>query len=228
MSSKMTLNPTRRCFLAAGPAALALSACGSIIGPGEPPQIYVLAPTFTPIEGGQVSWQLSVARPDAPAIYDNQRIAIMRGGIMDYYANAQWTDETELLLQRLVVEAFEKSGRIPAVGTERAGLHSDYLLQIEVRNFYANYTTDSGPPTAVVELVSRLMTPQRTVVASLDSRHEAAASANSIPAAVQAFNTAAQAAITEIVAWSFTEAGTLARGQSGPAPAHHHRRHHRG
>ena len=225
MSTKMPLNHSRRVFLATVPAVLALGACGSIIGPGEPPQIYVLDPGFTPMEGGAVHWQLSVARPDAAAIYDNQRIAIMRNGIMDYYANAQWTDETEPLIQRLVVEAFEKSGRIAAVSTEKGGLHADYLLEIEVRNFYSNYASDNGPPNAIVELIARLMTPQRSVVASLDSRHEAAASANTIPAAVQAFNAAALASIGEIVAWAFTEAGTPAAGQSAPAPVHHRRRH---
>jgi cholesterol transport system auxiliary component len=221
MSSK--INPSRRIVLAAVPAALALSAC-SLIGPGEPPQIYVLAPDFTPMEGASVSWQLSVARPDAPAFYDNQRIAIMRGGIMDYYANAQWTDETEPLIQRLIVQAFEKSGRIPAVGTERAGLHSDYLLEVEVRNFYANYASDSAPPSAVVELVARLMTPAREVVATLDSRHEAAAAANSIEAAVAAFNTAAAQTIGEIAAWTFTKAGAPVAAPS--VPVHRTRRHH--
>lgn len=228
MSNKMILNPSRRAFLAVVPATLALSACSEIIGPGEPAQIYVLAPNFQPMEGATVSWQLSVARPDAPAIYDNQRIAVMRGGIMDYYANAQWTDETEPLVQRLIVEAFEKSGRIPAVGTERAGLHSDYLLEVEVRNFYANYPSDSAPPNAIVELVARLMTPAREVVASLDSRHEATAMANSIAAAVAAFNSAAGQTIDEIVAWTFTKAGVPVTGQSAPAPVHHHRHRHHG
>ncbi len=207
MTSKMTQH-SRRALLMAAPAAFVLAGCGGLIGPsGAPPQIYLLAPQFGPVDAPSVNWQLSVTRPDAADVYDTERIVIERNGVMDYYADAQWTDQTEFLLQRLVVEAFEKSGRIKAVARDHEGLRADVALQIEVRSFVARYTGDGGVPTALVELVAKLVTPQRLVVATLDSRHEAAAGANSIPAAVAAFNSATGAAIEEIVAWTLRTGG---------------------
>lgn len=224
----MTKTMRNTALLLAAPILLGLAGCGSLIGPSNPPpQIYVLNPTFAPVDAPTVSWQLSVERPDAADVYDTQRIAILRDGVMDYYADAQWTDETEPLLQRMLVTGFEKSNHIPAVARERDGMHADDILQIEVRNFVARYDNDDGAPTADVELVAKLLTADRhMVIATLDSHHQAPASGNSIPAAVAAFNVATGQAVDEIVAW------TLRTGQ-GPAtasdvtapPATHHRRH---
>jgi cholesterol transport system auxiliary component len=224
MTSKMHQH-SRRALLIAAPATLVLAGCGSLIGPANaPPQIYMLEPQFGPVDAPMVNWQLSVTRPDAADVYDTERLVIERAQILDYYANAQWTDQTELLLQRLVVEAFEKSGRIKAVARDREGLRADVMLQIEVRNFLARYDSENGAPTVLVELVAKLVTPQRLVIATLDARYEAAAGANSIPAAVAAFNSATGAAIEEIVAWTLRTGGASAPADSSTPPAHHRRR----
>jgi cholesterol transport system auxiliary component len=148
---------------------------------------------------------------------------------MDYYADAQWTDETEPLLQRLVVQGFEKSGKIPAVAREREGMHADLLLQIEVRNFVARYASDTGAPTADVELIAKLVTPERRmVVATLDAHHQVAATANSVPAAVAAFNAATGQTVNEIVAWTLQNGGAaVTPGATGKAPPVRRRRRHR-
>jgi cholesterol transport system auxiliary component len=222
-------NP-RRALLAVAPLLLLLAGCGSLIGPsGAPPKIYALNPTLTPVDAPKVTWQLSVMRPDAPDVYGNQRIVIQRGGIIDYYADAQWPDETEPLLQRLIVEGFEKSGDIAAVGGERSGLHADVLLQLEVRNFVARYDSESGAPIVDVEIIAKLVTPdQRLVAATLDSHHTVTASENSIPAAVAAFDTATGQAISEIIAWTLKN-GTAAdvKNDALPRTVPHHRRRHR-
>jgi cholesterol transport system auxiliary component len=223
-----TMRTTHRALALAAPLLILLAGCGSLLGPsGPPPQIYVLNPTSEPVDAPTVSWQLSVVRPDAADVYDTQRIAILRGGVMDYYADAQWTDQTEPLLQRALVDGFEKSGHIAAVGRERDGLHADNLLQIEVRNFVARYSSDDGAPTVDIELVAKLVTPDRhLVIGTLDSHHEVAASANTVPATVAAFNTATGQAIDEIVAWTLkTGKGTAASDEDGAAPPPH--RHHR-
>ena len=228
--SAQTYRPDfRRARFLAAPLFLVLAGCGSLIGPSSPPaQIYVLQPNLGPVDAPTVNWQLSVVRPDAADVYDTQRIVIERNAIMDYYADAQWTDQTEPLLQRLIVEGFEKSGHIDAVAAEHEGLHADELLQIEVRDFVARYNGDTGAPTVDVELVAKLVTPdRRMVVGTLDSRHEVAATANTIPAAVAAFNSATGQAIEEIVAWTLkTGSMTGSNDESTPPPAPHHHRHH--
>jgi cholesterol transport system auxiliary component len=128
----------------------------------------------------------------------------------------------------MLVTGFEKSGHIAAVAPEREGLHADDLLQIEVRNFVARYDNDSGAPVADVEFVAKLLTADhRMVIATLDSHHEAPASANNIPAAVAAFNVATGQAVDEIVAWALRVGGGPAAASDNAARPATHRRHHR-
>ncbi len=222
-----TMRNTRRALLLAAPLLFALTGCGGLLGPSNPPpQIYVLNPAYAPADAPVVNWQLSVLRPDGADVYDTQRIAILREGVMDYYADAQWTDETEPLVERLVVTGFEKSGRIAAVARDREGLHADDLLQIEIRSFVARYDDADGAPTADVELVAKLMTAdRRTVIGTLDSHHEARASTNSVPAAVAAFNVATGQTIDEIVAWSLKNGHGpgSATDDSAQSPTRRHR-----
>jgi len=228
-SAPLTLS--RRSLLAVGGSTLVLAGCGSIIGPSNPPaQIYVLQPQLQALsDAPKVSWQLVVAEPSASESLDTIRIALIRGQALDYYANAQWTDSVPLLFQNRLVQAFEYSGKIEAVAGSTDGVHADYVLAAEIRNFEAHYTTENGAPTIVVDVVARLMSiDQRNVAATLFSHHEASAARNDIPSVVSAFDQAAGAALEDIAAW------TLRQNAAPPAPAaaeeptttkKHHRHH---
>jgi cholesterol transport system auxiliary component len=199
---------SRRRLLLVGAATMALGGCGSLIGPsGPPPQIYRLDPVFPPPAGGRaVSWQLAVGRPDATQTIDTERIALLRGSVMDYYADAQWNDAVPRLVQELLVEAFEKSGRVPAVARESASLRADYVLTSEIRDFQAQYDSESGPPLVVADVIVKLLTPSGRVVNSLDTKQTARAGANSVPSVVAAFDQALAGALAEIVAWALQAA----------------------
>lgn len=207
---------TRRLVLASGAVILTLGGCGSLLGPSNPPsQIYRLGaafPVFAP--GSSVSWQLAVARPVASQTLDTDRIALLRGAAMDYYADAQWNDSVPRLVQSLLVEAFERSGRILAVARESEGVRADYTLETEIRNFEAQYATADGAPTIVVDLVARLVGAQGAVVASEDVRQSQAAGANSVAGVVQAFEQGVGAALGHIVTWTL-QAPAPARSESG-------------
>jgi cholesterol transport system auxiliary component len=195
---------TRRSLFAGSTAILTLGGCGSLLGPsGPPPQIYRLQPDFpTFAPGPSVSWQLAVARPVAAQALETDRIALLRGAAMDYYAAAQWNDSVPRLVQSLLVEAFERSGRILAVARESEGVRADYTLETEIRDFDAQYTTENGAPTIVVDLMARLLGAQGAVVASHDVRQSQAASANSVVSVVQTFDQALGAALGLLVTWS--------------------------
>jgi cholesterol transport system auxiliary component len=223
------LSLSRRGLLLGG-AAITLAACGGIIGPQNPPaQIYLLQPSFAAVEGPTVPWQLAVEQPTTVDSLDRQRIAIYRGDTMDYYADAEWTDQAPALIQTLLVQAFEKSGKISGVARDSDGLHADYLLQLELRDFEARFDTPDGAPTVVVTIVARLLkAPGREVVATLYSSHQARASENKIPAAVAAFNQATGETMEEIVAWALRAPGANEDHISADTPAKaapHHRRH---
>jgi cholesterol transport system auxiliary component len=220
---------SRRGLLLAG-AALTLAGCGSIIGPqGPPAQIYLLQPTLAAVDGPTVSWQLAVEQPTTVDSLNRQRIAIYRGDTMDYYADSEWTDQAPALIQTLLVQAFEKSGKISGVARDSDGLHADYLLQLELRDFEARFDTADGAPTVVVTIVARMLkAPGREVVATLYSSHQAHASENKIPAAVAAFNQATGETMAEIVAWALRAPGAgnedhISADTPAKAAPHRHR-----
>jgi cholesterol transport system auxiliary component len=211
-------------------SAAALSACGSLIGPNEaPPQIYVLHPQFGPVANAPAtSWQIGIPQPITSDALDSKRISLIRGQTMDYYANAAWTDQTGDLLQDLLVEAFEKSGKVKAVGPTSGGVRADLLVVTELRDFTAHYSSENGAPNVVVDIVAKLITStHHDVVATHDAHAEVAAGANSVPAVVQAFNQATGQAIAEIVSWSLVNATPQASDALPPTTAaHRHRRRH--
>ncbi len=190
-------------------SAFALSLlCGctaqSFIDAPTPPQIYLLNPRLGPINGSKASFALAVSTPSAPFSLASRRIAIQRSAnTLDYYARAVWQDRTPRLLQRLVVEGFEDSGKITAVARTQSGLHADYLLQLDLRRFEADYLNPKGAPRAELSLSARLIRlSDRKVVATTRIRTQAPAQRNSIKSAVTAFDHATAKAIKALVAWT--------------------------
>ncbi len=140
---------------------------------------------------------------------------------MDYYANAAWNDRAPVMVQSLLLEAFEASGRIGAVGREDSGLRTDYLLQSELRDFEAQYDVPDAAPRIVVKLLLRLVKiPERNVVGTTLISREAQASANSLPAVADAFSEATGAAVKEAVDWTLA----VPAPAEPPAPPAHRRR----
>jgi cholesterol transport system auxiliary component len=195
--------PDRR-LLVSGISALLLAACSNIIGPAGDMQLYRLKPEVPKTTGPNVSWRLEVDRPDAAQSLDSNRISISRSPTtMDYYANAVWTDRLTSLVQELLIQAFEDSGRIASVADGSVGARSDYELVLDIRNFEARYDTPDGAPVVVVRIHAKLLTKTRQViVGDFESGHEAQASANSIDAAVLAFNQACGLVLSDIVGWT--------------------------
>lgn len=211
----------------------AVAACSSL-GPGPSSQLYVLNPQLGPIgDAPQTKWQLVVAPPESAESFDTNRIALSQNPVtMDYYANAVWPDRAPVLIQGLLVEALDKSGKITAAARDTEGLRGDYLLETEVKDFTAHYSVPDGVPTVTVRIVAKLVsTTDRQIVASLDSIYSAPADMNTVPAVVMAFNAALGASLEEITGWALhaLPADEVAPVPATPAPApeeQHHRHHH--
>lgn len=188
-----------------GAVALLLAGCGSLIGPSNPPpQIYVLKPVFKPLyDVPKVAWQLAVSRPEMAEMLDTDRIVLVRNSTLDYYADAQWTDTSSRLLQDLLIDAFEKSGRILGVGRDTGEVRSDYILQTQVRDFEAQYASENGIPTVVVSISSQMIAARtRDVIATFEATQRVPAAQNSVPAVVDAFDAAASADLEDVARWS--------------------------
>jgi cholesterol transport system auxiliary component len=205
MRSIPHLQLSRRLLLQSA-GALSLAGCGgNLIGPPPAPQMYALRPDFAPVSNAPtVSWQLVVTVPAAPESLDTERIALERApNILDYYAKAQWTDRLPVLVQSLLVEAFEKSGRIAAVARESAGLRADLVLETEIRHFEAYYAVLDTPPKVQVGLLARLLGAiDREVKATAEFHKEVQAANNDLPNITAAFGQAAGSTISAIVPWA--------------------------
>lgn len=199
---------SRRLVLAALP--LSAAGCTSLLPAGSaPPKLYTLTPASDfPPDGRRVSWQLLVDVPASAAALDTDRIALSRSPTsIDYFADAAWTDRAPLLVQSLLVQSFENSGRISAIARESLALRADYILRPELRHFEADYT-GAGPPSAHIEIGLKLVKmPDRGIMAQRRVETRAPASENQVPAIVEAFNTALHDAMRQAVGWTLEVGG---------------------
>ena len=142
----------------------------------------------------------------APSGLNTNRIALAHSQItLDYYAGATWTDSAPQLVQTLLIESFENTGRIVAVGRKSVGLKPDYVLKLELREFQAEYEDPNAPPTVHVRIISKLVRmPVREIVASHVSEQKQLASAITLDAVVNAFDTALGPVLKDIVQWTMT------------------------
>lgn len=198
----------RRAFLRGAMAISAttlLGACGlSLPGQGPPPRLFRLTPKNTfASDLPTVGWQLIIEEPLAPTGLNTSRIALHRRIVeLEYYARANWTDRAPAMIQTLVVESFENSSKILAVGRESLGLRSDFVLKLELREFQAEYSGE-GPPNANVRINAKLVRmPQRAIIGSKRFEAKVKAAADNLDDIVLAFDEALGKTLKDLVGWS--------------------------
>jgi cholesterol transport system auxiliary component len=198
---------SRRRALRAAASLVPLTGC-SLLFPQSPPQLYRLTPrTDDAPTAPLVRGQLVIGAPMAPQSFDTERIALTRNrSTLDYFAGAAWTDRVPVLLQALLVEAFENSGRIVAVSRDSSDLTPDDLLVTELRAFEARYTdATEQPPTVVVRMVVKLVKmPDHQIVNSMLAAEQAATAHNDLVSVVDAFDVAVGRVLTRIVDWTLS------------------------
>lgn len=201
-------NTTRRSLLLAA-AALPLSACGGLIPQAPPSNIYNLSPKTTfPDSLPRVDWQLVVEEPYAAGGLDSHKIAIYTNPYeVKYYAEARWAERAPRMVQTLLVESFENTGRIVAVGRQSVGLRSDFNLKSELREFQAVLKDGQTAPEVIVVLQVKLIAqPRQQIVASATFERRAMAKSGAILNVVEAFDDALGKILRDTVAWAMTTA----------------------
>jgi cholesterol transport system auxiliary component len=199
--------PGRRDFLrlAALVPIVATSCTSSLLGGGTPPQLYMLSrkTSFAP-DLPMVRRQLLIERPDAPAELDTSRIALSNTPTtLDYFADAAWTDRAPAMVQQLLLESFEQSGKITAVSRDIAALRADYLLLSELRRFTAIYDVANAPPTVFVRILVRLVKmPDRTIIGQQGAERRVAAPRNGMVTIVETFDDALGGVMKDLVEWT--------------------------
>jgi cholesterol transport system auxiliary component len=187
-------------------AAIALLAvlpgCNVLPHVNEPISLYTLTPKTTYPEGmAQVPWQLVVETPVSPTSLDTARIALQRTPLtFEYYADAAWTDNAPQMVQTLLIESFESTGRIVGVGRESVGLRPDYVLMTDLREFEAIYDGDNPVPTIWVRMNANFVKlPERRIIASDTFSEKLPAAGSKLTDVVAAFDEALGHVLKKIV-----------------------------
>ena len=183
-------------------AALAglLAGCAGI-GNSPPPPIYDLtAPRDFPGLKGRANAQILVPLPKAVKALDTEAIAIKPDlAVITYFGDGQWSDTLPKLIQARLVESFENSGRVRAIGRPGEGLLIHYQIAADVRAFQLEV---KGGRRAVVEIAVKILNDKNgRVVATQVFRAEAASGSDSVGDAVEALDTALDAVLADIVGW---------------------------
>jgi len=189
---------TRRDFLILSAAGLA--GCGLVPDVNKPLTLYTVKPKLTlATQPAKVTWQLVVSEPSAERDIDTTRIALTRTpNVIEYFADGNWSDTAPRMVQAKMIEAFESTNAIVAVGRDAAGLRADYILQSDLRDFEADYT--NGAATAHVRLIAKLVQmPDRRITRTVSAEASAPAAGKDLAAIVTAFEQALGETLSKIV-----------------------------
>lgn len=137
----------------------ALPGCAALTGLSAattPNDLFVLTPKSTFDEKlPSLQYQIAVEEPTATAAVDTDQITVQPTPLrVQYLPGARWVDRAPLIVQSLLIESFENSGKVPAVGSSAIGLRADFLVVTDIREFQATVPQDD--PDAPLEIDVRL------------------------------------------------------------------------
>lgn len=197
---------SRVSLLAAG-LCLLLGGCAAIGGPKTEVQVYAPASKITADPAWPAAdWSLSIGVNAANQMLDSSRIAVRpSANRFQAYKAAAWADTAPDLLQTALVEGFEDSGKITAVGRFGAYSRGEFGLVLEVRAFETIYT--GGRPDAVIEVQAMLvkLRDKPGVVATKRFRQAVPGAAPDLESMVDSFGQAMSAISTDLVGWTLVE-----------------------
>jgi cholesterol transport system auxiliary component len=167
--------------------------------------------------GAELMAELAVLKPRVRAGLDNDRIAVLYPDRrLDYFADARWSGPLDEVIQDLVVQLFHSRAGLRNVSGDASAFASAYWLEIEVTDFQAEYAgaahaagglggkppaDDGAPPTVRVHFLARIgSSGDRRIIARFEADASQPATANRLNAIVDAYDRAANQALTQIAA----------------------------
>ena len=154
----------------------------------------------------KVDWQLAVLKPTASRVVDGPRISVRPvPGEVQVYRGASWSQPSTDLIEEVLLNALEDSGKISAVARPASGIRADYRLVLDLRRFDSDYA-GTATPSAVIELNAKLLLSRdQRVVASRTFLISTPASGTAIPQVVTAFEQSLQTLGQQVTAWTLAE-----------------------
>jgi cholesterol transport system auxiliary component len=189
------------CVAAAAIAATLAACSGGLHSDTPATQVYVLrAVTHPRSELIHANASLHLGRPlAAPGLGSDHINLVQSDHRMSYYVASRWPADLPAVVEALAADTLRASGAWSTVQDSASTFSSDYLLQIEIRRFEADYSASSAAPEVHVVLnctVGRRA--GREVIDSFVAEGSAAATANRLSDVVSAFEEASNKALDEI------------------------------
>ena len=184
--------------------------CSVLEVAGPPPNFYNLTPKSTfRSDLPQVNWQLIIEEPMAAGGLDSSRIALRPHSTeLKYFAGARWTQRAPEMLQTMLIESFENTEKIVAVGRQSIGLRSDFILKTELREFQAETYGSEDSMTIRVRINAKIIqSSRRAIVGSKSFEYvEVVEKDTSMKSIVLAFDKAAGRVLKHLVEWTLMTA----------------------
>jgi cholesterol transport system auxiliary component len=182
--------------------ALLLAGCSGGLHSDSPPnQVYVLRSVAHPkSDSAPSAVSLHLSRPIAGPGLDTDHILLVQSEHrMSYFVGSRWPGNLPAVVEGLAVDTLRSSGAWSTVQDSSSVFSADYLLQIVIRRFEADYAVSPGAPQVHVVLdctVGKRV--GREVVGSFMAEGSATAGANRVSEVVAAFEAAANQALDDI------------------------------
>jgi cholesterol transport system auxiliary component len=184
-------------------ALLGIAGCsGGLHSDAPATQVYVLRATTHPqtelMKAGDPS--LRVSRPIAgPGLNSDHIMLVQADHRMSYYVASRWPSPLPDLIEAMAIDTLRSSGAWSTVQDSGSTFSSEYLLQIVIRRFEADYTSDASVPDVHVVLDCTIgRRAGREVLASFIAEGSATAGANRLSDVMSAFEEASNKALADI------------------------------
>jgi ABC-type uncharacterized transport system auxiliary subunit len=192
---------------------LILTGCSGLFHSNAPPeQVYYLqahAPTpegARPAQPGHLT-SVRVGRPvPGPGLESSHIVLLESDRRMSFYKASRWPAALPDVVEELTTQVLRASGAWSDVQSSDSVFPSDYLLQIRIRRFDADYSSGaaersgSAPEAHVVLDCTLGRRDGREVIATFAVEGTAAASANRLSNVVAAFEEATNVALSSLAA----------------------------
>ena len=211
-----------RCLTLMLSTGLLVSGCSGLLHSDDPPvQVYVLRAAVSPTRAATEQAQalrdartasvaeakpaesaptLQVPRPQADPGLANELITLVQSDHrMDRYAGSSWAGALPDVVETLAIDTLRATGNWSSVNDAPSPFAADYLLQINIRRFEADYTGGGDAPRIYVTLdctIARRI--GRELLTSFVVEGVADAEANKMSAVIGAFEKAANAALANM------------------------------
>lgn len=172
-------------------AMFALAACNPLGAPKPADALYVLQSETVKSDQSRSLKTIKIAMPEAAPGLESANIALLDGHRMNHYTGAAWAVPLPQTVQHLLADAFERSGRFLAVGTDSEGITTDETLLTDIRDWQVE--GGANPKVHVRAVLKMTQSGLRMPWKSVPFEITVPATANRTEAIVNAFNQAANA-----------------------------------